>query len=79
MDKREYCITHKAIAYYSGLNGFEINGIEYGINDYVYCTSGAWNGKKQYHKLKIYYSDSGDYIRLHGYKIPLNECIRMGA
>lgn len=77
MTKKEYCINKKAIAYYSGLNGLEINGIEYGINDYLYCTTGAWIGKKQYHKLKIYYNDTGDYVRLHGYKIYLNECIRM--
>lgn len=79
MTKKEYCINNKAVAYYSGLNGLEINGIEYGINDYLYCTSGAWIGKKQYHKLKINYSTDGSaYVRLHGYRIPLNECIRMG-
>ena len=42
MNKREYCESRKSIAYYSGLNGLEIKGIEYGINDYVYCVSGAW-------------------------------------
>lgn len=79
MTKKEYCINNKPVAYYSGLNGLEINGIEYGINDYLYCTSGAWNGKKQYHKLKINYStDGGAFVRLHGYRILLNECIRMG-
>lgn len=41
MNKREYCENRKSIAYYSGLNGLEIKGIEYGINDYVYCVSGA--------------------------------------
>ena len=78
MTKKEYCINNKPVAYYSGLNGLEIHGIEYGINDYLYCTSGAWSGKKQYHKLKINYSFSDvAFIRLHGYKIPLNECIKM--
>lgn len=37
MNKREYCESRESIAYYSGLNGLEIKGIEYGINDYVYC------------------------------------------
>ena len=78
MTKKEFCLNNKAIAYYSGLNGLEIHGIEHGINDYLYCTSGAWNGKKAYHKLKVYYSFSDvAFIRLHGYKIPLDECIRM--
>ena len=79
MTKKEYCLQNPAIAYYSGLNGLEIHGIEYGINDYVYCVSGAWGGGKAYHKLKINYGANGDYIRLHGYRIALNECIRMGA
>ena len=80
MTKREYCINHPAIAYYSGVIGLEIHGIEYGINDYMFCVSGAWRGEKSYHKLKIQYDRSGGaFVRLHGYKIPLNECIRMGA
>lgn len=70
----------KSIAYYSGLNGLEIKKIEYGIEDYVLCVSGAWCGKKQAHKVKINYNKSGAaYIRIHGYKIPLDECIRMEA
>ena len=42
MNKREYCENRKTIAYYSGLNGLEIKGIEHGGHDYVYCVSGAW-------------------------------------
>lgn len=33
MNKREYCESRESIAYYSGLNGLEIKGIEYGIDD----------------------------------------------
>lgn len=44
MNKRQYCESRKSIAYYSGLNGLEIKGIEYGINDLVYCVSGCWYG-----------------------------------
>lgn len=75
--KKNDILNMPSIAYYSGLNGVEIKHIEYGINDYIFCVSGAWNGKNKPHKLKIYYDCSGDYIRLHGYKIPLSECIRM--
>ena len=32
MNKREYCESRESIAYYSGLNGLEIKGIEYGID-----------------------------------------------
>ena len=81
MKKREYCLKHPAIAYYSGLYGLEIHGIEYGIEDHVYCVSGAWSSPKyqKYHKCKIYYNENGDYFKVNGYKIPFSECIRMGA
>ena len=82
MTKKEYCQTHPAAAYYSGLGGLEIHGIEYGVSDYVYCVSGAWGAanKRKYHKLKIYCTAYGQhYITLHGYRIPLSECIRIGV
>lgn len=79
MNKKEICLQKPAIAYYSGLNGLEIHDIEYGIEDYLYCVSGAWGGGKAYHKLKIHYDNNGGFVRLHGYRIPLNECIKMGV
>ena len=42
-------------------------------------SSGAWNGKPKPHRLKIYYTGENAYIKLHGYKIPLDECIRTGV
>ena len=83
MTKKEYCLSHDSVAYYSGLNGLEIKGIEYGITDFVYCVSGCWYGGKaarRFHRCKIYYPITGSaFFRVHGYKIPLDECIRMGA
>ena len=83
MNKRQYCESRKSIAYYSGFNGLEIKGIEYGIDDYLYCVSGGWYGgekARRSHRLKIYYDNRGGaFVRLHGYKIPLDECIRMGV
>lgn len=80
MSKKEYCNNNPAIAYYSGCGGIEIHGIEYGIDDYIYCVSGAWIGSsnRKYHKLKIYSTAYGQhYFLLHGYKIPLSDCIKM--
>ncbi len=78
MTKREYCEKNPVCAYYSGLNGLEIHGIEYGIEDYLYAVSGAWGGGKAYHRLKINYNANGDaFVRCHGYRIPLGECVRM--
>lgn len=80
MTKREYCMKNPAIAYYSGLNGLEIHGIEYGIEDHVYCVSGAWGGGKTFHRCKIQYTRSGAaFFRVHGYRVPLDECVRMGV
>lgn len=72
-------LTMETIAYYSGFNGLEIKGIEHGIDDYVLCVSGALNGKPKTHRLKVYYTSENAFIRLHGYKIQLDECIRTGV
>lgn len=78
--KKSDILKMKSVAYYSGLSGLEIKKIEHGIEDYVLCVSGAWCSKKQAHKVKVNYTTRGDaYIRVHGYRIPLNECIRMEA
>ena len=66
----------ESFAYYSGLNGLELKGIEYGINDYVFLVSGALGGKKRTHRLKVYYTIESAYIKLDGYRVPLDECIR---
>ena len=81
MTKKEYCLNNPAVAYYSGFAGLEIHGIEYGINDYLLCVSGAWGAKSKQtpHRLKIYYDNNGGFVRLHEYKVPMNECIRMGV
>lgn len=77
MTKKEICLQNESFAYYSGFGGLEFKKIEYGIEDYMYCVSGAWTSKKSYHKLKIYYNNDNDYIKLNGIRVPLNECIRM--
>lgn len=82
MTKKEYCKNRKSIAYYSGLNGLEIKGIEYGINDFIYCVSNCWYGGKKaqkYHKCKIYYTKDDVYFFVDRYKILLSECLRMGS
>lgn len=77
MSKKEVCLNNESFAYYSGFGGLEFKKIEYGIEDYIYCVSGVWTGKPSFHKLKVYYNGDNNYIKLHGYRIPLNECIRM--
>lgn len=77
MGKKEICLENDSFAYYSGFGGLEFKKIEYGIDDYVYCVSGAWTAKKRYHKLKVYYDMTDSYVKLHGYKVWFGDCIRM--
>ena len=76
MKKNEYKDL-PSIAYYSGLNGLELKHIEYGITDYLIVQAGSWTSKKTMHRVKIQYDKNGDsFIKLWGYKIPLNEFIK---
>lgn len=76
--RRKNILKLKSTAYYSGFNGLEIKEIEYGIDNYLLCVSGAWGSRKIAHRLKIYYPAKGSpYVRLHGYRVPLDECIRI--
>jgi hypothetical protein len=78
MTKKEICLSNPAAAYYSGMGDVEVNKIEYGINDYMYITAGAWTGKKSFHRVKIQYTAAGDaFIKLHGYKMLLDDFIKM--
>ena len=79
MTKKQICLSNPYFAYYSGFGGLEAKRIEYGINDYLYCVSGAWSALKRYHKLKIYTSHKGAYIRLYGYRCFFRDFILIGA
>ena len=54
MTKKESCIGRPIIACSSCFGGL-VKFIFYGIDDYAYLVTGIWNGKKSYHRLKIYY------------------------
>ena len=77
MSKKEICLKNESFAYYSGFGGLELKKIEHGIEDYIYCVSGAWSSQKRYHRLKVYYGENDSYIKLHGYKVSMSDCIRM--
>ena len=69
LTKKEICERSETIAYYSGYCGVEVKQITYGIEDYMYCESGAWGGGKSYHKLKIQTDIKGNmFVKLHGYR-----------
>lgn len=72
--KKAEIIEMPTIGYWSALGGLEVKTIEYDINDYCLCVSGAWSSKKTAHRVKIY---NGDYIKLHGYRFKFDECLRV--
>ena len=69
-------LNEKAAAYYSGFGGIEIKRIEYGINDYVIYVSGAWNGTRAAHRVRINYAEN-PYFLHNGIRIHLNKCLRV--
>ena len=79
MTKNEklFYLDQKTVAYYSGWNGIEIKGIEYGINDYIIYITNAFTSNKKVHKTRVYYSSGeNDYFIADGKRIKLNECLR---
>lgn len=80
MTAKEYCITHRVIAYASQNGGVEIHGIEYGIDDYIYAVSGAWAGTKNqsFHRAKIQTTANGkEFFRVFNSRVYLTDCIRL--
>lgn len=77
MKKKSDILDMPTIGYWSCFGGVEIKDIEFGINDYCLCVSGAWCGKKTLHKVMIYYNTSTPYIKLYGIRLKFNECLRV--
>lgn len=73
MTKKEYCLTHEAIACHDYYR-MQIHGIEYGINDYAYISrlyQKTVCGKTcvMFHKVKIHYDADGEsYVKVNGRK-----------
>lgn len=77
MTAKEYYEAHETVATCSCLNGLAIKGIEFGIDDYVYCESGLLSGRKKYHRLKVLYTpDDMAYIRLWGRRVYMADCLK---
>lgn len=75
-EKQNY-LNKKSIGYWSALGGAELKKIIYGINDYAVIVIGAWSSQKSVHRVKINYGNKRDYITIHGYRLYIDECIRM--
>ena len=78
MTAKEYCETHDRVGYISACNGLEIHGFDYGIEDFCYCVSNAWRGKRKYHKVKLNYTKDDIYIKIDGDRFYFKDSIREG-
>ena len=81
-EKEDFCKTHPAIGYSTELGGIWVHGFEYGVNDYIYCTTDNPDPKKSdkmYHRLKVETRliDGEPYFRLYGKRVFLNTIIRL--
>ena len=75
LEKQNY-LNKNTIGYWSDWGGVEVKGIEYGINDYAIIYIRL---KKSVHRVRINYGRKldRDYIRIHGRRLYLNECLRV--
>ena len=82
MKKYEKDIAMRAeyIGYVSAFGGLEIKCIDYGIDDYVVFVCGAWYGKKEVHRVKIYYNiKSEPNFFCHGQRVYFRDVLRKGV
>ena len=81
MTKREKDVALRAdyIGYFSAFGGLEIKCIDYGITDRVIFVCGAWYGKKEVHRVKIYYNNSEPYFLCHGQRVYFRDVLRKGV
>lgn len=77
MTKLEQYENMPAIGVYSGMSGLELKEIEYGIEDYAHFISGILGGKRQHHRLKIYYDRESPYCKLNGCTVSFAEIMRV--
>lgn len=75
--KKQDILGKKSVGYWPAFSGVEVKEIEHGIDDYCICVSCAWCSKKSAHRLKIRYSNKGEYILLNGTRLYFSDCIRM--
>ena len=70
------------VAYWSAGGGIEVKNIheQYG-ETYIMCISNTWNGRRNHHNLKVFYTnprikEPRAYILINGRRYYLDECLR---
>jgi len=58
--------------------GVEIKEIEYGIEDYCLCVTQTMTANPRAHRVLIHYDDR-PYINIDGFRIYMDDCLRMNA
>lgn len=78
MTTKKDILNMETIAVYSsGYNMLEVKEIEYGIDDHLLCVSRVCGRRQTAHRLKIYYPKGSPYVKLYGYRVRLDECVRV--
>ena len=60
--------------------GLKFTGLSTALTIIFIVFPGRGGGGKAFHRVKVQYTRKGAaFFVVHGYRIPLNECIRMGV
>ena len=77
MTKKEICKNSLSIAFSYAFNGFEVKSIVHRNSAEIYAISNILTDREKYHKLRIYTSTKGQYVRLYGRIFYLENLIKL--
>ena len=77
MTKKEICKSSLSIAFSYAFNGFEVKSIIQENSDEIYAVSNILTDREKYHKLRIYTNTKGQYVRLYGRIVYLENLIKL--
>lgn len=75
--EKEEAMKKLTIGIWTDLGGIEVKDIQYGIDDYLVCVTGATTSKPKVQRLKVYSTATGRaYVITYNRKLYLDECLR---
>ena len=77
MTKKEICKNSLSIAFSYAFKGFEVKSIIHENSNEINAVSDILTDREKYHKLRIYTSTKGQYIRLYGRFFYLDNLIKL--
>ena len=76
MTKKEICKNSLSTAFSYAFKGFEVKSIIHENSGEIYAISNILTNREKYHKLRIYTNTNGQYVRLYGRIVYLDNLIK---